>query len=114
MGQIETLLKRLEDAWNRGDFAAYSACYAEDASYVSRAGDLWEGREQIERIHRAAFEAGLKGTELRISVKKATPLSESVTAVHVDVELKGATAVWAVATFVVRDGLITNAHTSEI
>ena len=114
MGQIEALIARAEAAWNRGDIADYVACYADDAGYISRAGELWTGREQIRQGHEAAFDAGLRGTQLKITLRRTASLSDSIAVVHADVELKGATALWAVTTFVIRDGLIAAAHTTEI
>jgi uncharacterized protein (TIGR02246 family) len=114
MGQIDELLSRVTDAWNRGDPTACAACYAEDASYISRAGELWSGRAAIERGHRSALEGPLKGTQVRITVRRETPVASSISVVHAGVELKGATSLWAVTTFIVRDGLIVAAHTSGI
>jgi len=71
MGSLEELLNRIQDAWNRADIAAYAACYAEDAGYVSRAGALVVGREAIANLHREAFEGPLAGTQLKFSVGAA-------------------------------------------
>ena len=114
MGQIEELLDRVTDAWNRADVTAYAACYAEDAGYVSRSGELWTGRAEIERGHRAVLDGSLKGTTVRIAVRREAAIGPAISVVQADVELKGATEVWAVTTFVVRDGLIVAAHTSEV
>ena len=114
MGKVDELLARVTEAWNRGDAAAYAACYAENAGYISRAGELWVGRAEIERGHRGALEGPLKGTEVRITVRRETPVAPNISVVQADVELKGATSVWAVTTFMLRDGLIVAAHTSEI
>lgn len=111
---IEQLLERVQDAWNRADLSAYAACYAEDASYLNRSGTLVVGRDEIEKLHRTAFEETLKGSHLRASIRRAVWLSETIAVVHVDVELSGPAQLWAVSTFVVRDGLIVAAQTTEL
>jgi len=114
MGQIEELIWRIEAAWNAGDVAAYGACYSADAAYVSRAGSLWVGRDEIERQHRTAFEGSLRGTRLKIGLRRVAAIGEGITLVHADIELAGNETAWAMTTFVVQHGLIAAAHTTEI
>jgi uncharacterized protein (TIGR02246 family) len=47
---IESLLREIEAAWNRGDLLAYAGLYAKNAGYVSRAGKLLTGRTEIEEL----------------------------------------------------------------
>jgi uncharacterized protein (TIGR02246 family) len=107
-------MARIQDAWNRADLKAYAACYAEDAGYVGRSGQLVTGRAEIERVHREALSGALKGTSLRVLPLRMQELSPSIAVVHAEIELTGATTVWAVSTFVVRDDLIVAAQTTEV
>ena len=46
---LRGVLDGLELAWARGDGKAFAGLFAPDATYVSRAGALCEGREAIAR-----------------------------------------------------------------
>jgi uncharacterized protein (TIGR02246 family) len=66
---------------------SYAQLYAKDAEYVTRAGILWTGRKAIERGHTAAFRCELKGTELKIRVKRPRFLTAKAAVAHCAIEL---------------------------
>ena len=70
---VETLLKTQSEAWNRGDLDAFTAVYAEDASFVSPAG-LTQGRQQVlERYRRRYPDKKAMGT-LTLEVQEMRPV----------------------------------------
>jgi uncharacterized protein (TIGR02246 family) len=86
---IVALAQAIERAWNAGDVKSYARLYALDAAYVTRAGILWKGRKAIERGHEAAFRGDLKGTVLKIRVKRVRFLTAKNAVAHCAVELSG-------------------------
>ena len=85
---IVALAEAIERAWNAGDVRSYARLYALNAAYVTRAGILWEGRE---RGHAAAFRGELKGTVLKIRIKRLRFLTPKSAAAHCAIELSGGT-----------------------
>ncbi|MCK2218715.1 SgcJ/EcaC family oxidoreductase [Actinomadura sp. ATCC 31491] len=65
---ITAVLERSQDAWNRGDGAAYGACFTADATDVTFAGTVYHGGPEIGRAHQALFDSFLKGTRLVMDV----------------------------------------------
>ena len=64
LAAIADLGRRLVEAWNRGDAAAYADLFTEDADYVVFNGAHLRGRQEIENTHRWLFEGPLKGSKL--------------------------------------------------
>ncbi|MET7330581.1 SgcJ/EcaC family oxidoreductase [Nonomuraea sp. NPDC005650] len=62
--EIQELFAELEDAWNRGDGAAYGACFTGDATYTTFAGTVYRGRDDLAAGHQALFDTVLKGTRM--------------------------------------------------
>jgi uncharacterized protein (TIGR02246 family) len=88
---IFALAEAIERAWNAGDVKSYARLYVLNAAYVTRAGILWEGRKAIERGHAAAFRAELKGTVLKIRIKRLRFLTPKSAVAHCGIELSGGT-----------------------
>ncbi|WP_405150001.1 SgcJ/EcaC family oxidoreductase [Nocardia salmonicida] len=65
---IRALVQRSQDAWNRGDGAAYGACFTADATDVTFAGTVYHGGVEIGRAHQALFDSFLKGTRLTVQI----------------------------------------------
>jgi uncharacterized protein (TIGR02246 family) len=65
---IRGLLTRSQDAWNRGDGAAYGACFTADATDVTFAGTVYRGATEVGRAHQALFNSFLKGTRLSLDI----------------------------------------------
>ncbi|MEV0350143.1 SgcJ/EcaC family oxidoreductase [Nonomuraea sp. NPDC050680] len=68
LAAIRTVLQRSQDAWNRGDGAAYGACFSDDATDVTFVGTVYHGGAEIGRAHQALFDSFLKGTHLVMEI----------------------------------------------
>ncbi|MBD2898574.1 SgcJ/EcaC family oxidoreductase [Actinomadura nitritigenes] len=78
---IRALFEQLTDAWDRGDGAAYGACFTADATYITYVGTLYRGAEEIGTAHQALFDSFLKGTKLAceiVDIRMTTPDSAVV------------------------------------
>jgi uncharacterized protein (TIGR02246 family) len=72
--QDEAVLRELvaaqTGAWNRGDAAAWSKDFTEDATFINIVGTVFEGRPQIEERHAAIFATVFKGSQAQVTVRK--------------------------------------------
>jgi uncharacterized protein (TIGR02246 family) len=72
--QNEPVLRELvaaqTEAWNRGDAAAWSKDFTEDATFINIVGTVFEGRPQIEERHAAIFASVFKGSQAQVTVRK--------------------------------------------
>jgi uncharacterized protein (TIGR02246 family) len=88
---VVALAEAIERAWNGGDVKSYTRLYTLNAAYVTRAGILWEGRKAIERGHAAAFRGDLKGTVLKIRIKRLRFVTPKSAVAHCAIELSRGT-----------------------
>ncbi|WP_157249378.1 SgcJ/EcaC family oxidoreductase [Nonomuraea typhae] len=65
---IQDVIARSQEAWNRGDGAAYGACFTADATDVTFVGTLYQGGGEVGRAHQALFDSFLKGTKLTVEI----------------------------------------------
>ncbi|NUS93470.1 MAG: SgcJ/EcaC family oxidoreductase [Nocardia sp.] len=65
---INALLQRTQDAWDRGDGTAYGACFTADATDITYMGTVYRGGPEIGRAHGALFDSFLKGTRLTLEI----------------------------------------------
>jgi uncharacterized protein (TIGR02246 family) len=80
---INLLLKKLSDAWARGDGESYGSVFSEDAHYVEAPGNWVVGRKIIAERHQKIFDTFFKDT--RIDGKYETilrPITSDVVLVH--------------------------------
>ncbi|WNQ11425.1 SgcJ/EcaC family oxidoreductase [Paenibacillus aurantius] len=61
---VQEVFKRLSEAWNRGDGAAYGSCFTEDADYITFSGQHLKGSKQIGEVHQWLFDGPLRGSVL--------------------------------------------------
>jgi len=61
---VKAVIRDTVAAWNKGDAAAYGACFTADATYVTWVGTRYQGRDEIVRSHAALFRMFLKGSAL--------------------------------------------------
>ncbi|MFD9940975.1 SgcJ/EcaC family oxidoreductase [Nonomuraea sp. NPDC059023] len=66
--EIQAVIQRSQDAWNRGDGAAYGACFTADATDVTFTGTVYHGGAEIGRAHQVLFDSFLKGTRLNVEI----------------------------------------------
>ncbi|HYX24203.1 MAG TPA: polysaccharide deacetylase family protein [Thermoanaerobaculia bacterium] len=69
---VEALLKTQSEAWNRGDLEAFTAVYAEDASFLSPTG-LTHGRQQVLERYRHRYPDRKAMGTLSLEVLEARP-----------------------------------------
>jgi len=63
------------DAWNREDLDAMFAVFTPDAHWVNIVGMHWQGRDAVEKAHRAYFEVMFRGVKQRLlATESLTPL----------------------------------------
>ena len=79
---VETTVKRLEEAWNAGDGAAFGAPFAPDADFVDIRG-VWHRGEEIAAGHQQIFDTVYAGSTVRYEVLGARPLGEGSILGHV-------------------------------
>lgn len=65
---IRALIDRSRQAWDRGDGAAYGACFTDDATDITYVGTVYHGSAEIGRAHQALFDSFLKGTRLTVEI----------------------------------------------
>jgi uncharacterized protein (TIGR02246 family) len=65
---IRGLLSRSQEAWNRGDGAAYGDCFTADATDVTFVGTVYRGGLEIGRAHQTLFDSFLNGTRLSLDI----------------------------------------------
>lgn len=78
----EEIVKRLEDAWNAGDGAAFGAPFAPDADFVTIRGELHSG-DAIAAGHTQIFATIYAGSRIRYSVIAARELDDHIILAHV-------------------------------
>ena len=81
--ELETIVARLEAAWNAGDGGAWGASFAADADFVTIRAEHLRGREAIARGHSEIFRTIYAGSTNQFTVESARLLSPDVALVHV-------------------------------
>ena len=84
----ETTVKRLEEAWNAGDGAAFGAPFAPDADFADIRG-VWHRGEEIASGHQQIFDTVYAGSTVRYEVLQARPLDDNAVLGHVRGRLSG-------------------------
>jgi uncharacterized protein (TIGR02246 family) len=73
--KAEKTLNDWVDAWNREDLDAMFALFTPDAHWVNIVGMHWQGRDAVEKAHRAYFEIIFRGVKQRLlATESLTPL----------------------------------------
>ena len=73
---IEPALDALEEAWGRGDAAAWSAKCTPDVDFINLLGMYVKGREQVSAIHEKIFKGPYANSTLKFTVEHARALSD--------------------------------------
>jgi uncharacterized protein (TIGR02246 family) len=88
--EIAALVRRLEEAWNAGDAAAWVQDCLDDADFINIRGEILSGRDASETRHAFMFEGPFRGSRLAISIRSVKHLSPDVAVVETDCHLTGA------------------------
>jgi uncharacterized protein (TIGR02246 family) len=73
-----TVLTRIESAWNAGDGEAFGAPYAPDATFVTVRGEHHRGRHAIAAGHAAIFATIYAGSTNRMELVDARHIADDV------------------------------------
>ena len=76
------VIRRLQDAWNAGDGAAFGEPFADDADFVDIRGIHHRGREAIVEGHRGIFATIYRGSRVAYELEQARALGEDVVLAH--------------------------------
>ena len=89
--KIRAIHRRIIDAWNAGDSAAYEALFSDGADFIVWNGTHLRGRQEIAAFHRQAFDTVVKGSRLEGHVKFVHFLGPELAVMHsvVSVTLSG-------------------------
>ena len=85
------MIKRLEDAWNAADGAAFGAPFTPDADFVNIRGELHSGSEEIAAGHQQIFDTIYAGSTLRYTLLQARELDDGVILAHARATLNAPT-----------------------
>jgi uncharacterized protein (TIGR02246 family) len=90
---IPAIHRRMIDAWNAGDSAAFAAPFTDCADFVAWDGTHLKGRQEIAAFHRQIFDTVAKGSRLEGDVKFVHFLGRELAVMHsvVTVTLSGHT-----------------------
>lgn len=73
--QVRRVAEAYGLAWNAADMDAMAALYADDVHWVNIVGMHWQGKAQVDRAHRAYFEAMFRGVPIELQeIESVTPL----------------------------------------
>ncbi len=78
----QTIMQRLEQAWNRADGAAFGEPFSAGADFVAIRGDLHTGRDAIAAGHQQLFDTIYAGSTARYQVLQARRLDDGVILAH--------------------------------
>jgi uncharacterized protein (TIGR02246 family) len=78
----QTIMHRLELAWNRADGAAFAEPFSADAGFVAIRGDLHAGRDAIAAGHQQIFDTIYAGSTVCYQVLQARELDDRVILAH--------------------------------
>ena len=80
---VETIVTRLEAAWNAMDGDAFAAPFTSDADFVNIRGEHFRGRDAIAGGHTAIFRSIYAGSANRYTLESARLVHPDVALAHV-------------------------------
>ncbi|MEI9888030.1 MAG: SgcJ/EcaC family oxidoreductase [Rhizomicrobium sp.] len=86
---VEALIRAEDDAWGRGDAAAFSKAVQADAVFTNIFGQVFVGHDAFEAQHAVIFATIYKGTTLRQTIGHLRFLRPDVAAVDTEVVVSG-------------------------
>lgn len=87
--EIRKLLTQMEEAWNRGDAAAYAARFRPDGTFTNVNGTLYEGHSEFQRRHEETFTGYLKGSTITFAIRKLRFPSPDIALADINVLVSG-------------------------
>lgn len=87
--QIDAVVARLAEAWNRHDSEAYGAEFTSDSDFVNVLGAHFHGRQQIAEQHAFLFQSIMRDSRLHILQHSIRFVTDAVAVVHIKWEMEG-------------------------
>jgi uncharacterized protein (TIGR02246 family) len=87
--QIQSILDQQAAAWNRGDSAAWSAPFTQDADFVNIRGDAFHGRAAIVEQHHRILSGPFLGSHSTITIRQCTDIAPGIALVETVHEVTG-------------------------
>lgn len=81
--QAKALIAELQAGWNAGDGKAFAAPFAEDADFVTVAGQHARGRQAIADNHDRIFSTVYKGSRVSMELAQLRPLRNGLALMHI-------------------------------
>jgi len=85
--EIQSLVTRLESAWNQANAVAFSAEFTENADFVNVRGEYGSGRNAIGAAHAKLLKSVYAGSTVRYSLSRLRPLAAGVAIAHLEADL---------------------------
>ncbi len=85
---VESTIKALEDAWDRGDGAAWAAKCTADVDFINLLGMYVKGRPIVAAMHEKIFRGPYAGSTLKFELELVRPLSNDAVLAIVPGELQ--------------------------
>lgn len=86
---VRLLLDREEEAWNRGDAAAYAAGFIGDCWATNIRGEILDGLQPFILRHEQIFSGLFRGSRLKLDIVRLRLLDDHVALVETDCRLSG-------------------------
>lgn len=86
---LQRLAQDQAEAWNRGDAAAWSQAFTDDADFVNILGGVFTGRQEIERRHAVIFSGFFKGSRNRVTIRRLAFPAPDLAILDTDQEVTG-------------------------
>ncbi|MCA2002081.1 MAG: SgcJ/EcaC family oxidoreductase [Chloroflexi bacterium] len=87
--EVAQMIRRQQEAWNRGDAAGYAADCDEQMSFTNLIGKTFFGREVFEERHAFLFGSIFKGSRLEMDIRRIHFPAPNVALVDVACTLAG-------------------------
>jgi len=81
---IRTVIRALDDAWNRGDGKGWAAHYTEDGEFINILGTVFDGRQAIEEHHSEILPTTFKGSDVESRLRRVRWLGPDAAVVDTD------------------------------
>ena len=69
--EVDSVVRGLESAWNRGDATAFAADFLTDGTFTNINGTTFEGHAAFEQRHREIFAGPARGSSTVMTVRRA-------------------------------------------
>ena len=83
------LAKTFEQSWNERDGSGYGTAYWPDAELVDPTGQIWDGREAIERMHVTLWNGPASATNVQAAVRRMRIFGSDVMVLDLEVDVRG-------------------------